>query len=100
MQPLDLVRPPRDRHLAPFRQYSRMMAFFLGQITHHVRESERGNKVFKGEDAPRRLTPSTSITRHSGTCGCKSAISASVSVGSPPRHAVHFNCVSSSITYV
>ncbi len=52
MQPLDLVRPPRDRHLAPFRQYSGMMAFFLGEITHHVRESERGNKVFKGEDAP------------------------------------------------
>src|SRR5438445_3884574 len=27
-----------------------MMAFFLGQITHQVGKSERGNEVFKGED--------------------------------------------------
>src|SRR5918994_559683 len=38
----------------------------------------------------RRLTPSRCTTCHSGTCGLSSAISASVSVGSSPRQAVHF----------
>src|SRR5215204_4831385 len=38
----------------------------------------------------RRLMPSRCTTCHSGTCGRRPAISASVSVGSSPRQAVHF----------
>src|SRR5215211_8741995 len=38
----------------------------------------------------RRLMPSRCTTCHSGTCERSSAISASVSVGSSPRQAVHF----------
>src|SRR5215203_3490205 len=37
----------------------------------------------------KRLVPSRSTTCHSGTCGRNFAISASVSVGSSPRQAVH-----------
>src|SRR3712207_44004 len=45
----------------------------------------------------RRFTPPRSTTCHSGTCRRSSAISSSVSVGSPPLQAVHFICVSSLI---
>src|SRR5260370_24239044 len=54
-------------------------------------------KLSKLNTLSKRLIPSTSMIFHAGSCGRNSAISASVSVGSPLRQATHFICVSWSI---
>src|SRR2546429_217555 len=55
---------------------------------------KRLEKVSNLNTFSKRLTPSTSIMFQSGTCGRNSSISSAVTVGSPLRQAVHFDCVS------
>jgi hypothetical protein len=45
MQSVNLVSPPRNRYLSPFRQKCWVVAFFLGQLTDLVGEIKSINEI-------------------------------------------------------
>ena len=52
VEAFDLVRPPRHRRPAPFREQRGVMSLFLRKLTDLVREFQRLPEIVESEDAP------------------------------------------------